>query len=65
MADRTTKKKFRVVDIPAGATAEQAEQLLNSVCDEGYTLARFSSLGVGTGAERMYFKLPAKLERED
>lgn len=60
-----TKKKFRVVDIPAGATAEQAEQLLNDLCDEGYTLARFSSLGVGTGAERLYFKLPVKLGKED
>ena len=57
-------KRFRVVDIPAGATAEQAEQLINSVCEEGYTLARFSSLGVGTGAERLYFKLPAKYAEE-
>jgi hypothetical protein len=59
------KQKFRVVDIPAGATAEQAEQLINGVVEAGYVLARFSSLGVGTGAERMYFKLSAKLEKDE
>jgi len=54
------KKTIRVVDIPGGATAEQAEQLLNEPIVDGYLLMTLRSLGAASGAERAFFKLRAK-----
>lgn len=48
-----TKPIFRVIDIPADATAEQVEALLNGLSDEGYSLQSL-------GQTRAFFKLPAK-----
>jgi len=58
------KKQIRVVDIPTGSTAEQAEQLLNEPCADGYRLMQLWSMGAGTGAARGYFTLRAKPEQE-
>lgn len=57
------KKQFRVVDIPAGATAEQAEQLLNEPCAAGYYL-RSINMWPDKSA-RAVFNLRAKPEKED
>jgi hypothetical protein len=62
------KKTIRVVDIPSGVNAEQAEQLLNEPIADGYMLMTLRSLGVSSGAERAYFKLrvkPSKLSDEE
>jgi hypothetical protein len=50
-------KTIRVVDVPADATAEQAEDLLNSICNDGYYFMQFRS--TETGALRAFFKLRA------
>jgi hypothetical protein len=57
------KKQVRVVDIPSGATAEQAEQLLNEPIADGYRLMTLRSLGVSSGAERAYFTLRANTDK--
>lgn len=59
------KKMIRVVDIPADATAEQAEQLLNEPFADGYMLITLRSLGVASGAERAYFKLRTKAVKSE
>jgi len=53
-------KSIRVVDVPVDATAEQAEEILNTVCDAGYYLMQFRS--TETGLLRAFFKLRAKTE---
>ncbi len=53
-------KSIRVVDVPVDATAEQAEEILNTVCDAGYYLMQFRS--TETGVLRAFFKLRAKTE---
>jgi hypothetical protein len=62
------KKTIRVVDIPSGATAEQAEQLLNEPIADGYMLMTLRSLGAQSAAERAYFKLrsrPSRLSEDE
>lgn len=56
------KKTIRVVDIPAGATAEQAEEMLNAVCNDGYYFMQFRSSE--TGETRAFFKLRAENRKD-
>ncbi len=53
-----TKKTIRVVDVPVEATADQAEELLNTVCDDGYRFMQFRSSE--TGGIRAFFHLRAE-----
>jgi hypothetical protein len=55
----TMKPIFKVVDIPATATAQEMETLLNGPTNDGYTLHSLSPSGHGVGA-RAVFKLPAR-----
>ena len=55
----TTKPIFRVIDIPAGAAAEQMQALLNGPVEDGYSLQSITYTWAGIGA-RAVFKLPAK-----
>jgi hypothetical protein len=45
----------RVVDIPEGATAAEAERLLNEPCRAGFYLVQVLALGTST-ASRAFFK---------
>ena len=55
----TAKPIFKVVDIPATATAQEMEAFLNGPTNEGYTLHSLSPVGQGVGG-RAVFKLPAR-----
>lgn len=55
-----TKPTFKVVDIPANATAEEMEKLLNGPSEDGYTLQSLTSSWENVGA-RAVFRLPARL----
>ena len=56
-------KRILVVDVPRGATAEEAEQLLNAPYDEGYYLDRLFD-GFAEGIVRGFYKLRVKPERD-
>ena len=47
------KKHIVVVDIPADAKADQLEELLNALCNDGYYLLQLTST-------RAFFKLRVK-----
>ena len=55
-----TKPTFRVVDVPADATAEQMQDILNGLANDGYSLQSLVFTWPGTGA-RAVFKQPARL----
>lgn len=57
------KPKMRVVDIPAGVTAEVAEQLLNAPCDDGYYQFNMTHSGLPDGVTaRVFYRLRVKPE---
>lgn len=56
------KKTIRVVDVPAEATAEEAEATLNAVCDDGYYFMQFRSTEMG--GVRAFFKLRAENRKD-
>jgi hypothetical protein len=60
------KLRIRVVDIPATATAEEAERLLNEPYAEGYYSDKLVLVGLpeGTGA-RAFYRLRIKPERHE
>lgn len=53
------KKIILVIDVPASATAEEAEQILNKPFEEGYYLERLQPKG-GDLSARAFFKLRTK-----
>src|SRR5579872_7189061 len=54
-------KRILVVDVPAQATAETAERLLNEACEQGYyILAIHTQEG---GGARAFFNLRTRLDR--
>jgi hypothetical protein len=57
------KKRIRVVDVPSGATAETAENLLNAVCEDYYVMAIHPG---DDGGARAFFNLRTRhLSGED
>jgi hypothetical protein len=60
------KLRIKIVDVPATATGEEAERLLNAPYAEGYYSDKlvFPGLPEGIGA-RAFFKLRVKPERCD
>jgi hypothetical protein len=56
-----TKKIFRIVEVPLGATAEEAEAIINKPCEEGYYQAHF--LPAEGMAFRALYKLRQKPEK--
>lgn len=57
--------RIQVVDVPAGATTEETERLLNDVCEQGYYV--LAVLPVNHGGSRAYFNqrkhVPGKTAR--
>jgi len=53
---------FRVVEVPLGATAEQAEEILNKPYEEGYYL--LNHIAAEGAAFRAIYKLRTKPEKD-
>jgi hypothetical protein len=59
----TERKQIVVVDVPAGITASEAEQLLNDACQPGYYLRAVTPLA--NGDSRAFFALRIQPEQKE